>query len=376
MKSRLDDLIATGDAQLLSRSYDAAIDTFRTALAEPGAAEAGVARRLEAACRVRDAARGAGLPAQAGGQEQSPAAETPPAAAQGTGLPANSLRQEAAPVAETLRDAARAAGLSADSLRQEAAPVAEALRDAARAAGLPAKGGGRQVAPAADALPEENPAEVRGQAPTPTTQALPDAARGAGLSAECGVRRTATDIDSPPPEAPAVPQIEPPAFHLIEDDPFLLEQPRRQPYAEPERLSILDPTPREEEPDQTRFARILLAAGIALLVCGAMFLASTQRSRPDRFSAVHGVTAPVLQFKTEPEYTEEARQARIQGTVVLDVEVEPDGTATVLGVVKSLNPGLDQRAIEAVSRWRFRPATRDGQPVKVSADVEVNFRLL
>jgi TonB family protein len=351
MKSRLDDLIATGDAQLLSRSYDAAIDTFRTALAEPGAAEAGVARRLEAACRVRDAARGAGLPAQAGGQEQSPAAETPPAAAQGTGLPANSLRQEAA-------------------------PVAEALRDAARAAGLPAKGGGRQVAPAADALPEENPAEVRGQAPTPTTQALPDAARGAGLSAECGVRRTATDIDSPPPEAPAVPQIEPPAFHLIEDDPFLLEQPRRQPYAEPERLSILDPTPREEEPDQTRFARILLAAGIALLVCGAMFLASTQRSRPDRFSAVHGVTAPVLQFKTEPEYTEEARQARIQGTVVLDVEVEPDGTATVLGVVKSLNPGLDQRAIEAVSRWRFRPATRDGQPVKVSADVEVNFRLL
>ena len=83
-----------------------------------------------------------------------------------------------------------------------------------------------------------------------------------------------------------------------------------------------------------------------------------------------------VQSKIEPEYTEEARQARIQGTVVIDVVVEPDGTVTVLGVVKSLNPGLDQRAIEAVSRWRFRPATRDGQPVKVSADVEVNFRLL
>ena len=90
-----------------------------------------------------------------------------------------------------------------------------------------------------------------------------------------------------------------------------------------------------------------------------------------------GVVPPVpLMQCRQPEYTEEARQARIQGTVVLDVEVEPDGTATVLGVVKSLNPGLDQRAIEAVSRWRFRPATRDGQPVKVSADVEVNFRLL
>lgn len=66
MRTRLEDLIATADRQLASRSYDAAIDTYRTALAEPGAAEAGVAERLEAACGARDlasvAARGEGRP--------------------------------------------------------------------------------------------------------------------------------------------------------------------------------------------------------------------------------------------------------------------------------------------------------------------------
>src|SRR5580692_9264012 len=58
MRSRLDDLIATADRQLASRSYDAAIDTYRTALSEPGAAEASVEELLEAACRARDEARG------------------------------------------------------------------------------------------------------------------------------------------------------------------------------------------------------------------------------------------------------------------------------------------------------------------------------
>ena len=58
MKSRLEDLLATADTQLASRSYDAAIDTYRTALDEPGAAEAGVGEKLEAACRARDEARG------------------------------------------------------------------------------------------------------------------------------------------------------------------------------------------------------------------------------------------------------------------------------------------------------------------------------
>ncbi|HZT32024.1 MAG TPA: energy transducer TonB [Bryobacteraceae bacterium] len=89
-----------------------------------------------------------------------------------------------------------------------------------------------------------------------------------------------------------------------------------------------------------------------------------------------GVTAPVLLFKVEPEYSEEARKAKYQGTVVLYVEVDPNGKPRNLRVVRSLGLGLDEKAIEAVNKWRFRPGYKDGHPVTVAATIEVNFRLL
>jgi len=89
-----------------------------------------------------------------------------------------------------------------------------------------------------------------------------------------------------------------------------------------------------------------------------------------------GVTAPSLLSKVEPEYSEEARRAKYQGTVVLYVEVFPDGKAHNLKVLRSLGLGLDEKAIEAVNKWRFRPGFKDGKPVPVQATIEVNFRLL
>ena len=89
-----------------------------------------------------------------------------------------------------------------------------------------------------------------------------------------------------------------------------------------------------------------------------------------------GVTAPALLYKVEPEYSEEARKAKYQGTVVLYVEVDPNGKARNLRVVKSLGLGLDEKAIEAVNKWKFRPGYKDGKPVTVAATIEVNFRLL
>ena len=89
-----------------------------------------------------------------------------------------------------------------------------------------------------------------------------------------------------------------------------------------------------------------------------------------------GVTAPALLYKVEPEYSEEARKAKYQGTVVLYVEVDPSGKARNLRVVKSLGLGLDEKAIEAVNKWKFRPGYKDGKPVTVAATIEVNFRLL
>lgn len=87
-------------------------------------------------------------------------------------------------------------------------------------------------------------------------------------------------------------------------------------------------------------------------------------------------TEPVLLWKIEPEYTEDARKAQLQGTVVLHIEVDTRGQARNITVRQSLGLGLDERAIEAVLRWKFRPGYRNGKPLVTAALVQVNFRLL
>lgn len=89
-----------------------------------------------------------------------------------------------------------------------------------------------------------------------------------------------------------------------------------------------------------------------------------------------GVSAPQLIHRVDPEYSEEARKAKHQGTVELYVEVEPDGRAHRIMVRRSLGLGLDEKAIEAVRLWKFKPAMKDGRPVTVGALVTVHFRLL
>ncbi len=88
------------------------------------------------------------------------------------------------------------------------------------------------------------------------------------------------------------------------------------------------------------------------------------------------VTAPRLLSKVEPTYAEQARKARYEGTVVLRVVVSPEGTVEEPSIVMPLGLGLDEKAIEAVKKWRFEPGTKDGKPVAVVANVEVNFHLL
>src|SRR5215471_13339019 len=89
-----------------------------------------------------------------------------------------------------------------------------------------------------------------------------------------------------------------------------------------------------------------------------------------------GVTAPALLSKVEPEYSEEARKAKYQGTVTLYIQVDPSGRAINMKVLHSLGLGLDEKAMEAVKKWRFKPGTKDGKAVTVEAQIEVNFRLL
>jgi len=88
-----------------------------------------------------------------------------------------------------------------------------------------------------------------------------------------------------------------------------------------------------------------------------------------------GVSAPRAIFSPDPEYSEEARKAKYQGTVVLWVVVGADGRPHDLRVTRSLGLGLDEKAMEAVRTWKFEPAKKDGQAVAVQVNIEVNFRL-
>jgi TonB family protein len=88
------------------------------------------------------------------------------------------------------------------------------------------------------------------------------------------------------------------------------------------------------------------------------------------------VVTPRAIYKPEPQYTEDAKIAKIQGSVRLSLVIDEQGRPDDIKVVLSLDPGLDQQAIEAVRQWQFAPATKDGVPVPVTALIEVNFRLL
>lgn len=88
------------------------------------------------------------------------------------------------------------------------------------------------------------------------------------------------------------------------------------------------------------------------------------------------MVAPVLVFGPDPEYTEEARKAKFQGTCIVLVTISADGRVTHAQVLQPLGLGLDQKAIQAVLTWRFTPAKdKYGKPIATQAQIEVNFHL-
>ena len=88
-----------------------------------------------------------------------------------------------------------------------------------------------------------------------------------------------------------------------------------------------------------------------------------------------GVSAPRPLFTPDPEYSEEARKAKYQGTCVLWLIVGADGRPRDIRVSRALGMGLDEKAIQAVRQWKFEPAMKEGRAVAVQLNVEVSFRL-
>jgi periplasmic protein TonB len=91
----------------------------------------------------------------------------------------------------------------------------------------------------------------------------------------------------------------------------------------------------------------------------------------------NGVTLPRVLHEERPAYTSDAMRAKVQGTVLLECVVKPDGSVGDVQVIRSLDPtfGLDQQAVVAARKWRFAPGTRLGEPVPVLITIELTFTL-
>jgi protein TonB len=87
------------------------------------------------------------------------------------------------------------------------------------------------------------------------------------------------------------------------------------------------------------------------------------------------VSAPVLTYQVDPEYSEEARKAKFMGVVTVNLVVDEHGNPTKVRVLRGAGMGLDEKAKEAVMQYKFKPAMEGGKPVAVELNVEVNFQI-
>jgi TonB family protein len=92
-------------------------------------------------------------------------------------------------------------------------------------------------------------------------------------------------------------------------------------------------------------------------------------------AGVNGITSPICVYCPSPDYNDPAREVKLNGSLLLDVTVSPEGRAIDGKVVRGLPFGLNESAIRKMRDWQFRPATREGQPVACRVQIEVTFRL-
>jgi protein TonB len=136
---------------------------------------------------------------------------------------------------------------------------------------------------------------------------------------------------------------------------------------------------------------VLSRTGICLITSMCLLLAVHAQTQPPAsvglannpnfgegegaFRVGGAVSAPVAISAPNPQYSEEARKAKIQGTCVLSLIVGRNGIPRNIRVVSGLGYGLDEKAIEAVKTWRFKPSQKNGKPVPVQTNIDVEFHL-
>lgn len=198
---------------------------------------------------------------------------------------------------------------------------------------------------------------------------------------------TVAKIEAPKGRLPkqAIVQITPPAVEIKNDNPKLAVEPT---VAVPTNIKLAnnsmptigDPVAKVAGPASNGVGSgggigAGRGTGIGIGVGGGVGQGSGGGYGGGVFKVGGGVAAPVPVFKPEPEFTEEARRAKHQGTVMLALIVGPDGKTRDIRVVRKLGMGLDEKAIESARQWKFEPATKDGKPVAVAINIEVDFTL-
>jgi TonB family protein len=125
-----------------------------------------------------------------------------------------------------------------------------------------------------------------------------------------------------------------------------------------------------------RFAVSLTVALLAgLVVVSALPTQRGEARHPRVYEAADGVQLPAVVKEVRPAYAESAKQRKIQGTVFLTCVVATSGVPQDITVVRSLDEDLDRNSIQALQEWRFRPGTKDGEPVPVKITIELRFTL-
>ncbi len=171
---------------------------------------------------------------------------------------------------------------------------------------------------------------------------------------------------------------------------FLVQQPRFQPpppqkaqapkpQEKRKRIPVPDPTPDDPEPIEVPEVNV---PEIDLLELGPDVFGIPDRPPGGpglgESGPVHvtgGISPPLKIYYPPPRFTEEARQARLQGAVLLQAVIDTEGNVTRLKVLKGLPLGLTDMAVETAATWKFKPALRDGKPAAVYFHLLINFRL-
>ena len=120
---------------------------------------------------------------------------------------------------------------------------------------------------------------------------------------------------------------------------------------------------------RTAIFLVILTAAVSASPAGAIAQEQVYRVGDE------GVVAPSVEKEVKPSYTPDALTARVEGRVKLECVVLPAGSVSLARVVEPLHPSLDAEALRALSKWRFKPGTKDGKPVPVRVEIEMSFDL-